>query len=154
MEIKLNTKNHGLVKIQIDSDDYARLKADGLLEGLWVSKKGQHLYVQNRAKKYLHRLIMNPEKGQVVDHINRDTLNNRKENLNNTSIGDNVRNQRRQSNKTGKTGVSIYPEDPSRFIVRIKEGGKYLHLGIFDDLDKAIKARQEAELRVYGRIYI
>lgn len=82
LEIEL-TKRYNTV---IDDEDYDLVK-----NYKWASvvdKKSGTVYV--RAKKtedhkrktvYLHRLIMAAEKGQVVDHINRDGLDNRRENL-------------------------------------------------------------------------
>lgn len=49
----------------------------------------------------LHRLIARPPKGLVVDHINRDKLDNRKRNLRCVSQAVNVRNQERVENAKG-----------------------------------------------------
>lgn len=77
MEIILSTKKFGDVKILIDDEDefFATNKK------LYVIKNNNHLYVVNSDRKYLHRLIVGAEKGQVVDHINHNTLDNRKDNL-------------------------------------------------------------------------
>jgi len=47
--------------------------------------KGKHVY--------LHRFIMDPEDGQHVDHINRQTLDCRRENLRNVTPTENRRNR-------------------------------------------------------------
>lgn len=77
MEIILSTKKFGDVKILIDDED------DFFVTNrkLYVIKNNNHLYVVNSDRKYLHRLIVGAEKGQVVDHINHNTLDNRKDNL-------------------------------------------------------------------------
>ena len=53
-----------------------------------TDKKSGTVYVATKIKVagkrkwiYLHRIVMEAKKGQVVDHINRDGLDNRKENL-------------------------------------------------------------------------
>src|SRR4030042_700148 len=42
---------------------------------------------------YIHRVIMNAPKGQIVDHKNRQTLDNRRENLRFATKGQNNRNR-------------------------------------------------------------
>lgn len=77
MEMILPTKKFGDVKFFIDEeDDFLVTK-----EKLYVIKNNNHLYIVNSDRKYLHRLIIGAEKGQVVDHINHNTLDNRKYNL-------------------------------------------------------------------------
>ena len=51
----------------------------------------------------MHRLIMGAKKGQMVDHINRDSLDNRKKNIRFCTYSVNMRN--RQWGKSGITGV-------------------------------------------------
>lgn len=77
MEIILSTKKFGDVKILIDDEDEFFVTN----RKLYVIKNNNHLYVVNSDRKYLHRLIVGAEKGQVVDHINHNTLDNRKDNL-------------------------------------------------------------------------
>lgn len=77
MEIILPTKKFGDVKILIDDEDDFFVTS----KKLYVIKNNNHLYVVNSDRKYLHRLIIGAEKGQVVDHINHNTLDNRKDNL-------------------------------------------------------------------------
>ena len=58
-------------------------------------------------KKYfsLPRLILNAQKGQIVDHINREPLDNRRENLRIVNARQSALNRRLKS-KTGYIGVS------------------------------------------------
>lgn len=77
MEMILPTKKFGDVKFFIDEeDDFLATK-----EKLYVIRNNNHLYIVNSDKKYLHRLVMGAGKGQIVDHINHNTLDNRKYNL-------------------------------------------------------------------------
>lgn len=62
----------------------------------WDSKNKKMIFTQ------MHNLIMNPSKNMQVDHINRDRLDNRRENL---RI---VTRQQNQWNKKKTKGTSIY----------------------------------------------
>ena len=77
MEIILKTKKFGDVTVLIDDED----EFLATNKKLYVIKNNNHLYVINSDRKYLHRLLVGAEKGQVVDHINHNTLDNRKDNL-------------------------------------------------------------------------
>lgn len=77
MELILETKRYGAVKILIDDED----EIIATQKPLSVIKNNNHLYVMTSDKEYLHRIIMNAPKGRVIDHINHNTLDNRKCNL-------------------------------------------------------------------------
>lgn len=52
-------------------------------------------------------------------------------------------------NKSGTTGV-CWIKSRSKWKVQISIEGKNKHIGYFDDLDKAILIRKDAELKYYG----
>jgi hypothetical protein len=58
----------------------------------------------------MHRFIMNAPDGKVIDHINHNTLDNRKENLKVCTQKDNLKNRLPNSNKHSSQyrGVSRY----------------------------------------------
>lgn len=49
--------------------------------------------VVNRKKIYMHRLIMGSPKDKIVDHINNQTLDNRRSNLRVVTAKENMRNR-------------------------------------------------------------
>ena len=73
---------------------------------------------------YLHRHLMNPgDKDILVDHQDRDRLNNRRSNLKLTNHSGNNSNQsKRKDNKTGVTGVKTCGE--GRYEAQITHNGK------------------------------
>jgi hypothetical protein len=146
MKIKVISPTHGTHYILIDKKDYLGLNKPGL----YVQKCGNFLYARIKPHKtYLHRAILNAPKGLVVDHLNRNTLDNRRSNLRLTSIRGNLLQQKRPDNKTGYTGVTNYGYDKSKYTAQIKVNYKKIHLGVFNTLKEAIVARKKAEKK-YG----
>ncbi|MDU5475903.1 HNH endonuclease [Pantoea sp.] len=85
----------------------------------------------------------------VVDHINGVKTDNRICNLRQATAVTNARNKKSGSlNKSGKMGVYWVKAD-GKWRARIGVDGKYVSLGVFDDLDDAIAARRLAEIE-YG----
>lgn len=92
----------------------------------------------------LHRYLMTPTKNLQVDHINGNTLDNRRENLRICTQKDNTRNRKKhKSNTSGYKGVS-YSKRLMKFVAGIKINGKRLHLGVFDSAMGAAKAYNKA----------
>ena len=89
-----------------------------------------------------------PEHG--VDHENRNTSDDRWENLRAATYTQNNRNRGvRKDNKTGVRGV-IAPQRTSRYEARIRVDGKEIRLGRFDHLADAAAARRDAEMKYFG----
>ncbi len=64
---------------------------------------------------YMHRIILDADEGQYVDHINHDTLDNRKANLRIVTNKQNIENRRgaNSNSVTGIRGVTIHKCKPS-----------------------------------------
>ena len=136
--IEVVSKVHGKNIVLVDFSDLHLIN-----DGLHVSKVGKYLYSKT-ARKYLHRLMVKTDIGLQVEHINRDTLDNRRENLRCVTQQQNLRNQKRENNKTGFTGVAVLGE---KFTAQIKHNYKKYHLGVFSSVEDALIARKEAEER-------
>ena len=111
--------------------------------------QAKHLiYVRSGDKHRLHRFLMGDiPKGSVVDHINRNTLDNRKTNLrivsilkNNQNIGINIR------NNSGYKGV-FHDMRRNKWVANLYRNGK-THFKRCDTLKEAIKARIELENKI------
>lgn len=99
----------------------------------------------------IYRVIMEPEKGMVVDHINGDTLDNRRENLRVCTQGENLRNRTKLSsqNTSGVNGV-CWVKKSKKYMAQIRFQYQNIYLGLFDTIEEAAEARREAELAYYG----
>lgn len=147
---RLSTNPTRLVALLLDpEDEYLRA------HDVFISNSGYAQTRINGKHAYLHRLIMGCEKGdgKTVDHINRNKLDNRRENLRIVTKAKNQVNVKRTSNTFGVRGV--YPSscnNKSAYIAQLKKDGKIHHLGSFTTLDDAIKARRAAELKYFGEL--
>lgn len=100
---------------------------------------------------YLHRYIMNAKKGDLVDHINGDTLDNRRSNLRICSHKQNIRNAKaiRSNNTSGHRGVAMIKKS-GRWLARICVDYKNIHIGCFSKKEEAIAAYKESAKKHFG----
>lgn len=92
----------------------------------------------------MHRFLVDVPDGKVIDHINRDKLDNRRGNLRICTQKENCQNMSMKSNnKSGVTGV-YYDKRAKRWRAQIYIKQKAVHVGIFDDFEDAVAARNEA----------
>lgn len=100
---------------------------------------------------YLHRLITNAPKGTVVDHINGDTLDNRKENLRVCSTKENIRNQTLHKDKWQKYRGVDYVKSRSKYRARICLDRKEIHLGLFETAEEAAEVYKTYAKKLFGK---
>ena len=99
----------------------------------------------------LHRYIMDEHNPTVfIDHINGNTLDNRKSNLRRVNSAQNSQNHKKlKTNTSGTTGV-YWHKNKNKWESCISVDGKNVYLGLFDSKEEAIEARKEAEEKYYG----
>ena len=103
--------------------------------------------------RFMHSIIAErmglkiPE-GFMIDHINRNKLDNRRSNLRVASRRlQNHNHDKRSDNTTGYHGVSFYKHGDGGYYAQIQINGKHKHLGLFDDPEEASKTYQTAKLK-------
>ena len=107
-------------------------------------------YVYNNKIGLLHRYIMNPSDDLVVDHINHNPLDNRRNNLRICTQQENQFNRSIQYNNTsGFTGVSFHKYS-NKWMAYIKINKKKKFLGYYNTKEEAAKARRLAEIEYFG----
>ena len=102
----------------------------------------------NRKHIRMHRLITNDEYS-IVDHINNNKMDNRKENLRQaTKQTNNINRGANKNNKLGIKGI-FWNKQSDKYMARIeKEGKKYSKQS--DNLDMLVTWRTEMEKELYG----
>ena len=113
-----------------------------------ISKTGYLVANINYKVTKLHRYLLTPSIDKVVDHINGDLLNNRRNNLRICTMSENGKNIKLKSNNSsGYAGIR--KTNHNTFNVRITVNNKEIHVGNFQSLDIAINERHNAELKYY-----
>lgn len=137
-----------------DNNEIARTMID--LEYVELVKKYKwgltnHGYVFcSSIRQQLHRFIMNPPEGMVVDHINHNPLDNRRDNLRICTQHENSFNSSISSNnKSGIIGVH-FDKERNKWQAKIQVNGKTKYLGRYNTLEEAAEARRQAEIEYFG----
>ena len=102
-------------------------------------------------KVRMHRQILCAPPGLQVDHINGDTLDNRRANLRLCSNAENARNQRRPFGKKSSVFKGVcWNREHGRWVAYIKVDGRKIHLGYFDFETGAALAYDGAAQEYFG----
>ena len=144
---------------KVDDDDFESLSKNHW----WVEfNKGTRTFVAKRESRkrdqcgpgkniYMHREIMNPPVGLLVDHINHDTLDNQKNNLRLATSTQNAQNRKGPTsrNKCGHLGVH-FEKQCGKWEANIRVNGKKIRLGQSRDIETAIARRKAAVIKYFG----
>ena len=124
-------------------DEYLLLRSWCRNSEGYCHRRDKNTYVK------LHRIIMKARPDQLVDHINRNKLDNRKCNLRFATVEENNRNRGpRITCKSGYKGVS---KKGNKWAAAIRSSLGLVHsLGSFSTPELAAKAYNEAALKYHG----
>jgi len=111
-------------------------------------------YYENGKRKSIrmHRLIMNPPKGVILDHINNLGLDNRKENLRMCNYSNNNWNRRKQFNgqTSSKYKGVCFDKSTKKWMASIRINRIEKNLGRFKEEKDAAKAYNEMAKKLFG----
>jgi hypothetical protein len=150
METLIDTKNFNKVNA-IDVRWYAHWKPD--IESYYAVGT-KHLKVENGKIKNQHiemqRIIMDAQKGEVVDHKTHTTLDNRESNIRKVTGSQNSKN-RKSKNKNNTSGYrNVSFDSKGRPIVQLQENGKNRVWRNFSSVEEAGRFAEVKRKELYG----
>jgi hypothetical protein len=140
----------------VDDEDYEELSkfkwyADQRSRSCYIRRLERNNTPEGPRQRcvYLHRQIMQPPPGMDVDHINSDATDNRRENLRICTRSQNNQNARRRvdSNQSYK---GVWITQNGKYASRIYDGGKKVHIGVYDNEVSAAEAYDRKAKELFG----
>ncbi len=133
----------------VDDEDYEELSKYN-----WSALRGGSGVYYARRKKdkkmlIMHRIILNAKYGEMVDHINHNGLDNRKENLRICTNSQNQMNRKRNIGVSKYKGVH-WSKHSNKWRARITKNGKNAHLGLFGSEKDAARAYNKKATILFG----
>lgn len=135
----------------VDHDDFAILNQYRWFYSSNGYARRSEIVNGKRRFFYMHRVIMgiHASRGQLVDHIDGNRLNNTRTNL--RFVTPNQNNWNRSRNQRGSSPYKGVSQHPRGWQVRIRFYGKRVHLGYYDDLEEAARAYDAAAHSLFGQ---
>lgn len=126
--------NNTNAEFYIDKEDYEKIK-----DICWYESSNGYIMHKDSKKTViqLHRFITNAPKGMVVDHINHNRKDNRKNNLKICTQQENCLNRKQKA----KGITQIKRNNNTYYVVQLRK--KYF--GCYKNLDEAKKVKEEIE---------
>ena len=112
-----------------------------LPSNIWI-RNGYAMVWSGEEQIRLHRYITNAPRNMTVDHINRNQLDNRKENLRLATYKQQARNKVHKG--------YYYDKNRRGYIAKIKVDDKRIYLGIYDKPDEAGEVYRTAHVKYFG----
>lgn len=151
-KIKLTESKYGEFETLVDDDIFEIFKGQKLYLDPRYKEKNFYVYIPERKgiRMKLHTFVTKAKKGEMVDHINGDGLDNRRCNLRIVTRRQNSLNSKPKSNTSSKFKGVSRRKNSKKWVASINIYRKSHYLGAFEDEEKAALAYNEAAKMHYG----
>jgi hypothetical protein len=130
----------------VDAADY-----EWLSQRNWHTASGGYAARNENGKTvFMHRVIMKPPKGKVVDHTDGNRGNNCRSNLRVCTRRENQRNQRKPCDSRSRFKGVSYSRRRKRYFAQYRSEDKHRWLGYFDDPIDAARTYDRAAIEAFG----
>ena len=140
-------------QIPVGGGAYAYVDAadfDWLNQWTWHLRNGYAVRCEKGKVIFLHREIMQPPEGKVVDHKNHNKLDDTRVNLRTCTRGENARNHAKMGNTSSRFIGVYYCKDRDKWRAEIQFEGKPTFLGYFTREIEAARAHDRAAVAYFG----
>lgn len=127
----------------VDEIDLPRLE----YRSFRASQSRSKIYAKNDKLGYLHQVITGAAAGMVVDHLNGNGLDCRRDNLRVCGFDKNAQNAQYRIGVSGYRGVHI---SGKRYRARIRFGDVHYHIGYYATALEAADAYDKMALELFG----
>jgi hypothetical protein len=137
----------------VDDEDFEELN-----QFKWCANKmGKTFYAERGYRcsgksktELMHRQILNAPSGMEVDHINHNTLDNRRENIRICTLMQNRRNRKRTIGGSSRFKGVSWNKEIKKWTAQIGMNEKIVYLGAFTNEEDAAHARDKKEKELFG----
>jgi len=143
----------GLKRIPLGDGRYVYVDAadfDWLSQWKWHITGGYAARIQQDKTIFMHRQIMNPPAGMIVDHANRNKMDNSRANLRVCTRDENMQNRGKSVGCSSRFKGVSYDKKAGRWKVSIWFRREHIFLGYFKDEEEAARAYDRKAVELFG----
>jgi hypothetical protein len=129
----------------VDAADY-----EWLSQWQWHLHSGYAARHEKRKWIFMHRQIVKPPKGKIVDHMDGNKTNNCRCNIRPCSHRENQRNRCKERGSASRFKGVFYDRRRNKWYAKCRYEGEYYGLGYFDLETDAARAYDRAAVQWYG----
>jgi hypothetical protein len=135
----------------VDDEDF-----DSLSKHRWYALKTKNSFYAVRSVGnpttlvLMHREVLPVGRGYVIDHINSNTLDNRRANLRSATHRQNMAHRLKRKPGTSKFKGVYYCTTKKKWVASIRSEGRMKRLGCFKDETDAAKAYDTSAVSIFG----